>query len=203
MYGNFKKKYPGNELKQCWWRAARASTKQEWNLAMDVMKGLNEAAYNEMIHLTASHWARSFFPTDTCCDLQVNNMCEAFNMAILDHREKPIISLLEGIKHYLTTRIVKHRGLMQRWRGNLCPMIQQKLDLSKKYSDFWTPIWHGDYEMCKFEVTKDNDKYAVDLATSTCACRRWDLTGIPCQDVVSCIWWARRNPEDYVHPCYL
>src|ERR1044072_8360785 len=100
-------------------------------------------------------------------------MCEAFNMAILDHMEKPIISLLEGIKHYLANRIVKKRGLMQRWRGNLCPM------------------------------TKDNDKYAVNLASATCACRRWDLTGIPCQHVVACIWWARRNHEDYVHPCYL
>ncbi|XP_057431191.1 uncharacterized protein LOC130724048 [Lotus japonicus] len=44
LYGNFRKRFPGQELKNALWSAARASTVPEWRAAMDVMKGLNEAA---------------------------------------------------------------------------------------------------------------------------------------------------------------
>ncbi|GAU50686.1 hypothetical protein TSUD_410420 [Trifolium subterraneum] len=41
-------------------------------------------------------------------------MCEAFNSAILEYRDKPIISLVEGLKFYMTNRIVKLRDYMLR-----------------------------------------------------------------------------------------
>ncbi|RDY11933.1 hypothetical protein CR513_03346, partial [Mucuna pruriens] len=44
----------------------------------------------------------------TCCDLQVNHMCESFNRTFLEYKDKPIISLVEGIKFYMTNRIAKH-----------------------------------------------------------------------------------------------
>lgn len=44
MYANFRKKYPGDLLKNSMWAASRASTHNEWKDAMEVMKGLNEHA---------------------------------------------------------------------------------------------------------------------------------------------------------------
>ena len=104
LYGNFRKKYPGGEMKATLWRAARASRVEEFKIAMEAMKQLNEEAFNEMMALGPKMWARSAYSTDTKCDLQVNNMCEAFNRAILEHRDKPIITLLEGLKFYMTNR---------------------------------------------------------------------------------------------------
>src|ERR1044072_3784526 len=129
-------------------------------------------------------------------------MCEAFNRAILDHRDKPIITLLEGIKFYLTNRIVKQRSLMLRWTNGLCPMVQEKLEQSKKYSDRWCANWIGDPPMNEFEVSKDGDKYEVHLGLGVCACRRWQLSGIPCAHAVSCMWFCNRAPEDYVNIAY-
>ncbi|XP_058784868.1 uncharacterized protein LOC131659733 [Vicia villosa] len=40
---------------------------------------------------------------------EVNNMCETFNREILEYRDKPIITLLEGTKHYLTKRLTKKK----------------------------------------------------------------------------------------------
>jgi len=36
----------------------------------------------------------------------------------------------------------------------------------------------------------------------TCSCRRWDLTGIPCNHAIAAIWIKKDEPEIYVHECY-
>ena len=111
-------------MKQAIWKAARASTEQQFKVAMEEVKGINEDGYNDMMKLPVSMWSRSGYSPHSKCDLQVNNMCEAFNRAILDHRDKPIISLLEGLKFYMTNRIVRQRELMKRWQDSpVCPMV--------------------------------------------------------------------------------
>ncbi|XP_024200433.1 uncharacterized protein LOC112203742 [Rosa chinensis] len=42
----------------------------------------------------------------------------------------------------------------------------------------------------------------VDLSRRTYACRRWDLTSIPCKHAISAINFMRQKPEDYVDACY-
>jgi hypothetical protein len=120
LYGNWRKKHPGDELKEALWAAARSTTMPDFTRAMNNLKKLNEAAWKDMCDLPASMWTRAAFSTHTCCDLQVNNMCEAFNSAILEYRDKPIISLVEGLKFYMTNRIVKLRDYMLRYEGDIC-----------------------------------------------------------------------------------
>jgi hypothetical protein len=135
LYSNWKKKYPGLELKEIFWKAARATTIPAWQRAMQRMKDIKEQAWKDMIDVPPAFWTRSHFKTDSQCDLQVNNMCEAFNRAILEYRDKPIITLIEGIKHYLTKRIANQKEKMQRYKGNICPMIQQVLEKTKKEAE--------------------------------------------------------------------
>jgi hypothetical protein len=100
-----------------------------------------------------SQWSRAGYSTHTNCDLQVNNMCEAFNSAIIDLRDLPIISLVEGLKFYITNRIVKLRDYMLRFQGDICPMIRKIVEKSKKDANGWTPIWCGDRDSSRFSVT--------------------------------------------------
>lgn len=51
-------------------------------------------------------------------------------------------------------------------------------------------------------MTVGGHEIVVDLNNRTCACRRWQLTGIPCHHAVSCIYFQKQNPEDYIHACY-
>ncbi|XP_073220694.1 uncharacterized protein [Cicer arietinum] len=150
-----KKKYPRGHMKKLLWLAARATVVQDWEKAMQKIKAINEDAWKDMMQLPPSMWTRSSFRTDTQCDLQVNNMCEAFNMAVLEYIDKPIITLLNGLKHYITVRIVKQKEFMLRYR----------------------------------------DTYTVNLHTKTCACRKWDLTGIPCCHALVCIWHNKADPK--------
>ena len=34
------------------------------------------------------------------------------------------------------------------------------------------------------------------------ACRKWDITGIPCAYAISCIFFNKEDAKKYVHPCY-
>ncbi|KAK2383489.1 hypothetical protein QL285_070935 [Trifolium repens] len=202
LYANWKKKYPGLELNEVFWMAARATTIPAWERAMNRLKAMNEKAWKDMKDVPPAMWSRSHFKLDTQSDLQVNNMCEAFNRAILEYRDKPIITLLEGIKHYLTKRIGAQKDLMQRYRGNICPIIQQQLEKTKRVANGWSPTWHHDDDYAIFGVTNGTETYIVNLVQKTCTCRKWDLTGIPCCHAIACIWHNRKEPEVFVSSYY-
>jgi len=82
---------------------------------MDNLKKIDEPAWKELNELAPTMWTRAAFSTYTCCDLQVNNICEAFNSAIVALRELFIISLIDGLKQYITNMIVKLRDFMLRY----------------------------------------------------------------------------------------
>ncbi|XP_058767184.1 uncharacterized protein LOC131640795 [Vicia villosa] len=167
LYGNRKKKFSGLVLKEVFRSAPRATTIQE------------------------RVWSRSHFKTHVKCDLQVNNWCEAFNRAIPEHRDKPIISLLEGIKHYITKTITSQKEMMQKYNGDICPNIQLILEKNKKHSHGWIPTWHGDDDMEIFGVNNGRDTFCINLKEGTCSCRKWMLNGIPCNHVISYMWKSK------------
>ncbi|KAK3221574.1 hypothetical protein Dsin_008599 [Dipteronia sinensis] len=52
-------------------------------------------------------------------------MCEAFNHAILNARDKPVITLMEMIKNYLMKRLVRKRSEMEKWHYDIGPKSVQ------------------------------------------------------------------------------
>lgn len=64
---------------------------------MNYKKELNVNAWKDMMGVHAPSWSITHFNLDTQCGSKVNNMCEAFNIAVFENRDKPIITLLEGI----------------------------------------------------------------------------------------------------------
>ena len=140
-------------MKELFWEAARATVVPDWERAMLKIKAKNEYAWKDMKDIPPSMWTRSAYRTDNHCDLHVNNMCESFNNAILEYRDKPIITLLEGLKHYITTRIVKQKNLMSRFRGSICPKVEQTIERLKRESGGWAPTWHGDDALNIFSVS--------------------------------------------------
>ena len=132
-------------------------------------------------------WIRYAFKVNTKCDLQVNNMCEAFNNVIMEYREKPIITLLEGIRFYISSRIVKLRTILMRYEGSICPKVQQIIEKNKKACEAWKPHWCCDADLSLFKVSKGMGKFVVNLKQYTCSCRKWELTGIPCTHSIACM----------------
>uniref|UniRef100_A0A803PNR1 SWIM-type domain-containing protein n=1 Tax=Cannabis sativa TaxID=3483 RepID=A0A803PNR1_CANSA len=200
LYENFKKEFPGLLLKQALWACARSTTSEEFKRKMNDLKEISEPAYNWLMKKAPTEWSKSHFRTSVKCDMLLNNLCESFNSAILDSRDKMIITLLESIRFWLMERMCKQRDSVSKWNFSVGKRIFDIIEKNKKVAQqcICTKSIGG-----SFQVTYITGQVlSVDLETRTCTCRSFDLTGIPCGHGIACIWFSNLDEYQFVDPCY-
>ncbi|XP_065623857.1 uncharacterized protein LOC136065100 [Quercus suber] len=202
LYNNFSKDHKGKLLKDRMWAAARATNMSEFQFEMGKIKKLNIKAWEWLVGKEPRFWTRAAFRRYPRCDALTNNGCENFNSQILEFRDKPIITMLEEIRLHLMAYYIKKKEKIARYHGPICPRIQNKLEIEKINSTNCVPVWCGDSNESKFEVSKLPEKYVVDIKQHTCSCGSWDLTGIPCAHSVAALGYMSHTIEDYVHHYY-
>lgn len=129
-------------------------------------------------------------------------MCEDFNRAILEYRDKPIITQVEGINHYISTRIFTQKEILGRYKGVIVLKIHQVLEKTKRAAEGWSVKWNFNNEFSIFGVSNGVDTYDVNLLQKKYAYMWWDLTGIPCCHPIACIWFNKKELEDYASSYY-
>ncbi|KAH0712686.1 hypothetical protein KY289_008645 [Solanum tuberosum] len=203
LHNNFKKAgFCGMALKNALWKAALATTVDRFDASMADLFELDRDAYAWLSTKLPSEWSRSHFSPLPKCDILLNNQCEVFNKFILDARDKPIIKLLETIRHLLMTRINSNREKAEKWNlGDICPTIKKKLTKIMEDAATYIPKKSN---MWNYEVIGpvEGDTWAVDLYNRTCSCRQWELSGIPCKHAISSIWLKNDEVLNYVDDCY-
>ncbi|XP_060962048.1 uncharacterized protein LOC133032194 [Cannabis sativa] len=195
-----KKEFPGLLLKQALWACARSTTSEEFKRKMNDLKEISEPAYNWLMKKAPTEWSKSHFRTSVKCDMLLNNLCESFNSAILDSRDKMIITLLESIRFWLMERMCKQRDSVSKWNFSVGKRIFDIIEKNKKVAQqcICTKSIGG-----SFQVTYITGQVlSVDLETRTCTCRSFDLTGIPCGHGIACIWFSNLDEYQFVDPCY-
>ncbi|XP_031395165.1 uncharacterized protein LOC116206431 [Punica granatum] len=167
---------------------------------MRELRDRDKAAFSWLAKRLAANWSRSYFGTQSKCDVLLNNMCECFNAVILGARGLPILDMLETVRLILMKRIHVWRDQMKKYSREICLAIQKFLEnLMKKSNDFIVH-WNGD---AKFEAEDSyGDRLNVNLRMRTCSCRRWQLNGIPCAHAIAAIFYMGEEPEAYVDECY-
>ncbi|KAL8458780.1 hypothetical protein ACS0TY_036330 [Phlomoides rotata] len=132
-------------------------------------------------------------------DMIDNNVSESFNGYIVQVRAKHIIDMLESIRIDLMERQHKNLHDMSGVTDKVCPRIRKKIEGTKHASRmFVTKPAVGEM----FQVSHGDDQFVVNLNLSTCSCRLWELTGLPCIHVCSAITYMKRDVADYVDDCY-
>ncbi|XP_058217282.1 uncharacterized protein LOC131328349 [Rhododendron vialii] len=131
ILSNFQKQFKGLSLENKFWECAKASHVAQFHDAMEKMKEEDPAAYQWLAKIPASHWNRSHFKEIVKCDMVCNNLCETFNRAILDARDKLIIEMLEWIRCYLSKRMVIRREWIKKFKEELLPNCYSKLEALK------------------------------------------------------------------------
>ena len=81
----------------------------------------------------------------------------------------------------------------------VCLIIQAKLKIKKEEVVNYFPMSSTNLI---FQVNHKLDNLIVDLDSRSYTCRKWDSCGIPCCHVVSCIFFLRKNAENFVDDCY-
>ncbi|GAA0152628.1 hypothetical protein LIER_11060 [Lithospermum erythrorhizon] len=98
------------------------------------------------------------------------------------------------------TRIEEEREKKLKWKGIVCPRVNETLRLrEKKIHEFITRA-SGSSE---YEVTSAKHSFVVDMEKKQCSCGIWQLGGTPCVHAV-CVYKARnKDPRKYVHKDFL
>ncbi|KAL2246245.1 UNVERIFIED_CONTAM: hypothetical protein Sindi_2892700 [Sesamum indicum] len=193
--------FRGLAFKNCLWKAARATTLNEFKLCMKQMSVLDKTAAEWFNDKPPTQWSRSHFKTDIKCDVLLNNCCETFNSNILEAREKPIVTMLEWIREYLMRRLQENRDRAElKWTGVICPRIVKIIEKNVEKSADCIPIKadSSHYQLNCF----DGSQHSVDLDKRSCSCRKWNLNGIPCKHACSAILCKGDDPIKYVNECY-
>ncbi|KAM0857193.1 hypothetical protein ACQ4PT_048645 [Festuca glaucescens] len=188
--------FRGPELKKHMDVASYSYTKPEFDRAMAAMKADCEHAYNWLLHIPVETWARHAFDTNCKTDLVVNNISEVFNKMILDVRNKPIRTMLEGLRNKVMVKNSGTRDKTETTRWEITPHYTEKLEEAKRWSRECTA---KNCDVDLWQVSNSKRNCAVNLKEHTCTCRKWDMTGVPCNHVVAAIMKVRQHPEDYVH----
>ncbi|KAL8509814.1 hypothetical protein ACS0TY_016875 [Phlomoides rotata] len=204
LYGNLRNAgFRGLAFKTALYKASKSTTKNEFLRSMHELKELSPMVSEWLSDKPADNWSKSHFSSNAKCDMVMNNICESFNAAILPARELPILSMLEWIMNYLMERMQKNRDRAfkgKKWKGLLCPKIQKIIDEDAKKVGNCIPLKSDDKH---YQVRMiDGTQFYVDLEKSSCGCRMWDLTGIPCIHVIRAIYCQRLSPEDFTDGWY-
>lgn len=81
----------------------------------------------------------------------------------------------------------------------LCPKIQHILEQRKEEASYCVPTFSGNG---KFQVMGPGGQSVCDLNALICACRRWELTGIPCTHGVSAMTYTGLEAKMFTNVCY-
>ncbi|CAN6178917.1 unnamed protein product, partial [Urochloa humidicola] len=205
LYKNFKKKYRGKVFEKNLWPAARAYRKDIFDNHYNIIKA---SSTNAMQWIEKNHkhlWARCYFYTASKCDYVTNNIAEAFNNWIKHEKSLPVIELMDRIRQKIMEKLFQRRSLAMKLNTKVLPHIIKALN-AKSRQQFGYSIHKGIGHLAEISgVYKDLTpwRHSVNLEQRTCSCKKWQLTGLPCNHAISLICSYRGlELEDFVHSCY-
>ncbi|XVF72527.1 hypothetical protein PTKIN_Ptkin12aG0128400 [Pterospermum kingtungense] len=102
---------------------------------MDEIKEKHPEAYEWLLDKPPHQWSRSHFSIRPKCDVLLNNLCESFNIFILDTRDKPILSMLENIRCKLMKKFYMKRFVAEKYEGLICFRIRINWIIIKSMQD--------------------------------------------------------------------
>ncbi|KAL0400137.1 UNVERIFIED_CONTAM: hypothetical protein Sradi_2357000 [Sesamum radiatum] len=158
------------------------------------VKELKPAAYDWLLKIPAEQWSRHAFDPRLKNDHVTNNISESFNHWVGELRGKPVLTLLDGLRAKLMSRLQNRREKALKWSNSIVPNVVKVLNDSRDESRNCKLLVAGQFE---FEVQDGSVHYVVNLAHRTCDCRVWDIRGIPCRHAALGITYRRDNLENF------
>nr|GEX03303.1 F-box domain, leucine-rich repeat domain, L domain-like protein [Tanacetum cinerariifolium] len=136
------------------------SHKAQFKAHIDNIRQINQQAYEYLVARDPNSWSRAFFEMDRRCAAFENDISESFNRAILDQRSKPIITMLEEIRLYITHRLFQMNKVAFSLEATITPSIRKRLEALKEKQRFWIVYPSGFKEL---EVRCGDDSFGVNL----------------------------------------
>ncbi|KAL2927160.1 D-alanine--D-alanine ligase [Bienertia sinuspersici] len=141
-------------------------------------------------------WTRWRFEPSLHNDETTKNFLESFNSTIGVDRCNPVLTLLEGVRRIAMVRHATRQALAEQWpEEGICPNILMKLRAITKKSRMCIayPSGRGVYE-----VHDGRARLSISITHRSCACGKWQISGIPCKHGVKANLYEGKQPADFV-----
>ncbi|XP_013583275.1 PREDICTED: uncharacterized protein LOC106292209 [Brassica oleracea var. oleracea] len=176
IYESWRKGGKDLRLQRFFWFIARSYTTGMFNHNMDELKNYDPGAHASLIKTKPETWSRAFFKIGSYCNDNLNNLCESFNKTIGEPRKKPLLDMLEEIRCQCMTRNYNRSKMAKDRKTRFIQKTHKELDKVEKKSKECSLRWAIGP---KTEVEDKDQSYVVNLENETCACRSWQMNGIP------------------------
>jgi hypothetical protein len=204
LYANFMRRYRGPIFTQHLYPAARSYTEDRFKWHLQQIAEHNPDAINWLQKNHGRLWYRCGFSEDSKCDYLTNNISESFNNQIKGLKGLLPHELCDGLRVLIMEKMAYRRQIGRQLDDGILPSVM--LELNKASNDLRVvKISRGDDDYAEVTlVDADNitRRHTVDLENHKCSCRKWQLTGKPCNHALAWICANRGRIADYVHPYY-
>ncbi|GJZ88764.1 60S ribosomal protein L34 [Tanacetum coccineum] len=95
------------------------------------------------------------------------------------------------VHHNFYTKLNLIGNINPKAKQCITPSIRKEIERLKHSQRYWTVYPCGDNV---FEVRKGDDSYGVNIENRTCACKWWDLSGVPCVHSVAAFSFLKNDP---------
>nr|GEU55220.1 hypothetical protein CTI12_AA204890 [Tanacetum cinerariifolium] len=191
IYANFKKKWNGLHFKNLFWGAAVSTVQHNFYSKMNLIGNIDPEAKQWLVDRNPNSWCRAFFRMDRGYAAYENGIFESYHNSIRIARGKPLITMLEEIRVYLMQRLYSMHNLAANLGDNITPSIRKEIKRLKHSRRYWTVYPCGNNV---FELRKGDDSSSVNIDNKTCACKWWDLSGVPCVHSVAAFSFLKNHP---------
>lgn len=199
VYANWSKKWRTGELRKKFWICAWSSFKEEFEDNLKLLGAISKRAAEDFVAYNPQVFCRAFFSNRCKSSMVDNNLCESFNATIRSARFKPIISMLDDIRDDAMKRLALHKEYIAKWTSKWSHSSMQVYQDNMKRAFACKVIFNG---VSGFEVGDGDDRHVVNLESSMCTCRSWDVSGIPCSHAVCAMNHVKKDPKLFISHWY-
>ncbi|XP_023638956.1 uncharacterized protein LOC111830665 [Capsella rubella] len=151
--------------------------------------------FDDVMRSNPRSWCRAFYKVGNFVEDVENNSTESFNNTIVKARELPLVPMLEMIARLAMVRIAKRSVKSHEHTGLCTPYVEKYLANELEHASEVT--MHRSTNRMYITMLA-GCAHRVDLNARSCSCRKWDITGIPCEHAYGVILKLKLKPEDYV-----
>ncbi|XP_024010379.1 uncharacterized protein LOC112085398 [Eutrema salsugineum] len=174
IYMNLKSHHGKNpELKGLIWHLAWSYNEPEFRENLNKIELYDEALYRDLLKTKPETWCRAFYKLGSYCEDVENNSVESFNNSIGKARDKALVPMLETIARLAMKYLAEYHDA-----ASGC-FVQPSTNM-------------------QYACSLDGCTHRVGLANRTCSCRRWEITGIPCEHAYGVILKKGLEAQHYV-----
>ncbi|XP_024014196.1 uncharacterized protein LOC112088162 [Eutrema salsugineum] len=201
IYGNLKKLFPNqSDMKALFWRVAESFTEPEYRANIESVKNYDIRLYEAMMEKNPQNCSLAYFsPAASCVDVH-NNISESFNNAIDPARYMPMVEMLETIRRKTMVRIDQRMKEGLNHQGRFTVRAVEWIEAEQKKLRYCVMVPGAN---ARDEMPESGVSYSVNMRLKTCACRRWDMSGLPCRHALRIIAERKLNHEDHISHWFL